>query len=195
MKITSPVKGYSETTEIGPYRFEFKDGVVDYDEAAHGKLNEGVKAYLKEQGYGIGATRVERPEPAPEPLDPRSDAADEQVGTKTRDGAVDPAEGDFLGPTNAGEANPHGSKVVNPEIHASQGVRPIKGGDVHVSDPAAQDAAEKAHTVAATDAEKADQPDPVGTEAENLKGQALDDALTGTADEKRQRLAEHQAQA
>lgn len=213
MKITSPVKGFNEATEIGPYRFEFKDGVAEYDEAEHGSLNAGVKAYLKEQGYGLGSRKASATDAPPEPLDPRSAAADEQVGTKIRDAAVDPLEGDFLAPTNAGEANPHGSTVVSPEIHASEGVRPVKGGFVHVDDPAAQDAAEKAHATAATDgtpvtvtdAEKADQPDPLPTGADpapgadvELKGEALDAALderglakTGTADEKRARVAEH----
>lgn len=201
MKIHSPIKGFNETTELGPYKLEFKDGVAEVDD-----LNDGAIAYLKENGYGVGSKKAAAPEAPPEPLDPRSDAADEQVGTKIRDGAVDPAEGDFLGPTNAGEENPHGSKVVNPEIHASEGVRPVKGGVVHVGDPDAQDQAETEHTedvtdgtpVTVTDAEQAEEPEP---ESDTLRGQALDDALeaaglskSGTADEKRQRLADHEAQ-
>ena len=55
------------------------------------------------------STRTERPMP----IDPRT-LEDEQVGTKLRDGAVDPKVGDFLGPSNAGEDNPHGPTVVNP---------------------------------------------------------------------------------
>lgn len=147
MKITSPVKGYTDTTTIGPVTLTFQDGVADYNDT----LPAGVRAYLKEQGYGLGSTSAKAPEPAPEPLDPRKAAADQQVGTKIRDGAVDPRPGDFLGPTNAGEANPHGTAVVNPEIHASEGVRPVKPGEVHVGDPAAQDKAETAHAAAATD--------------------------------------------
>jgi hypothetical protein len=220
VKITAPVKGYTDTTNIGPVTLDFKDGVAEYDTDKHGDLPDGVRAYLKEQGYGVGSTRVQRPEAPAEPLDPRSDAADEQVGSRTRDAAVDPREGDFLAPTNAGEANPHGSKVVSPEIHASQGVRPVKAGDVHVDDPAKQDEAEKAHAAAATDgtpvaitdqekadAEAAGQPgaplhekEPEPVEPEDLKGQALEDALderglpkTGSADEKRARVAEHDA--
>lgn len=223
MKITSPIKGYSETTEVGPYTLSFKDGVAEVE-----NLNDGAKAWLKANGYGVGSTKAKRPDdPTPEPTDPRKVTV-EQVGTPTRDGAVDPAKGDFLGPVNAGEANPHGSQVVNPEIHASEGVRPVKGGAVHVDDATAQDEAEKAHAAAATDgtavvvteAEEEDRQEPLpanpnpeppsgdgdgdGDTAStvDLKGQALDDALeaagltkTGTADEKRQRLADHQAQA
>ena len=69
-------------------------------------------------------------------------------GTRLRDGAVDPDPGDFLGPVNAGlegeAGNPHGPNVYNPEIHASQGVRPVRPGPVS-SDPAIQSAEEKAH--------------------------------------------------
>ena len=66
-------------------------------------------------------------------LDPRT-LTDEQVGTRLRDGAVDPRDGDFLGPTNAGVegelGNPHGPHVVNPEIHAMQDNRPVRAGAV-----------------------------------------------------------------
>lgn len=77
------------------------------------------------------------------PIDPRT-LEDEQVGTKLRDGAVDPKAGDFLGPSNAGEDNPHGPTVVNPEIHARQGVRPVRPGEVS-DDAEVQDEAETAH--------------------------------------------------
>ncbi|MGO2813378.1 MAG: hypothetical protein ACTIBG_18120 [Brevibacterium aurantiacum] len=77
------------------------------------------------------------------PIDPRT-LEDEQVGTKLRDGAVDPKVGDFLGPSNAGEDNPHGPTVVNPEVHAHQGVRPVRPGEVS-DDAEVQDEAETAH--------------------------------------------------
>lgn len=81
------------------------------------------------------------------PQDPRT-LEDQQVGTRLRDGAVDPRPADFLGPTNAGAegelGNPHGQTVVNPEIHASQGERPIRPGTVS-SDPATQSADESEH--------------------------------------------------
>lgn len=41
-------------------------------------------------------------------------------GTRLRDGAVDPREGDYLGPPNAGAegelGNPHGPNAVSPEL-------------------------------------------------------------------------------
>lgn len=44
----------------------------------------------------------------------------EQVGTATRDGAVDPRPDDYLGPSNAGEpgelSNPHGPHVISPGL-------------------------------------------------------------------------------
>ena len=63
------------------------------------------------------------------PIDPRT-LEDEQIGTRLRDGAVDPKVGDFLGPSNAGEDNPHGPTVVNPGLHALQDVRPVRPGAV-----------------------------------------------------------------
>ncbi|MGO2811012.1 MAG: hypothetical protein ACTIBG_06020 [Brevibacterium aurantiacum] len=40
----------------------------------------------------------------------------EQTGTPLRDGAVNPQPDDYLGPSNAGEADPHGPLVVNPGL-------------------------------------------------------------------------------
>lgn len=83
------------------------------------------------------------------PLDPR-DVGVQQIGTRLRDGAVNPADGDFLGPTNAGAdgqlGNPHGPNVVSPEIHGSQGVRPVRAGAVSGT-AATQSAAETGHLV------------------------------------------------
>ena len=84
-------------------------------------------------------------------MDARDFAEQQVVGTKLRDAAVDPKPEDFLAPTNAGKADPHGPDVVSPGIHANQGVRPVKPGPVHVDDTGKQDAAETAHTVASTD--------------------------------------------
>ena len=78
------------------------------------------------------------------------------IGTPLRDAAVDPKQGDFLAPTNAGEANPHGPDVVNPEIHASQGLRPVRPGDVPEADT--QDGNEKDHTVELQAGKTAEQP-------------------------------------
>lgn len=82
-------------------------------------------------------------------LDPRT-VTDETIGTPLRDAAVDPRPTDFLAPTNAGLAgeagNPHGPHVISPEIHGSEGVRPVRSGPVS-DDPAAQDTEETAHAV------------------------------------------------
>jgi hypothetical protein len=74
-----------------------------------------------------------------------------KVGSPLRDGAVDPEPHDFLPPTNAGKEDPHGPLVVSPEVHASQGVKPVVGGDVDVDDPQAQSAKELAATEDAMD--------------------------------------------
>lgn len=139
--IKSPVKGYTGKTFVGGTELAFKDGKADTVD----DLSEGARSYLLQAGYTVGKERVDRPE-AEAPVDSRDFDAPIVEGTKLRDAAVDPHEDDFLAPTNAGQADPHGPDVVSPEVHASQGVRPVKGGDVHVDDPDAQDAAETAHT-------------------------------------------------
>lgn len=142
MKIKSPAPHYTAKDAYGATVLEFKDGVAEVDE-----LPPAIRQYLQGAGYGIDAA-PETPEPAEIP-DPR-DLSEVQLGTALRDAAVDPREGDFLAPTNAGKANPHGPEVVSPEIHASEGVRPVKGGDVHVGDAGKQDAAETAHAATET---------------------------------------------
>lgn len=131
-KITAPVEGFNG--EIGGV--QFKDGTAETD-------NQAVISYCRNAGYAVDGTAKDLPE-APESPDPRN-LPDPDAAT-LRDAAVDPKPEDFLAPTNAGEANPHGPEVVSPEIHASEGVRPVKGGDVHVGDAGKQDAAETAHT-------------------------------------------------
>lgn len=97
------------------------------------------------------------------PIDPRTIPATTQIGTKLRDAAVDPRADDFLPPINAGEVgelgNPHGPTVVSPELHASQGVRPIRPGDVS-DDPEEQSDDETEHLAAWQP-----QTDPVNTVA------------------------------
>ncbi|WP_313816352.1 hypothetical protein [Citricoccus sp.] len=82
--------------------------------------------------------------------DPRAYVDPILHGTPLRDAAVDPRPTDFLPPTNAGlegeVGNPHGPNVISPEIHGSQGVRPVRPGDVS-DDPAIQSAAETEHLV------------------------------------------------
>lgn len=72
--------------------------------------------------------------------------------TKIRDAAVNPLPKDFLEPINAGAplplGDPHGPFVVSPELHANEDVRPLVSGPVS-SDPAVQEAAEKASLIAA----------------------------------------------
>ena len=65
------------------------------------------------------------------------------IGSPLRDAAVDPKPWDFLPPTNAGEADPHGPLVVAPGLHGV-GPKPIRGGEVFVGEPKKQGAAETA---------------------------------------------------
>lgn len=146
MKIKSPASTYTGTDRYGATVLQFKDGVADFD----GDLPAGVRLYLQSAGYGIDST----PKPVEEeaPADPR-ELTTERVGTELRDAAVDPRPEDFLAPTNAGaegdEGNPHGPNVVSPELHGSQGVRPVKAGPVE--EAPAQEAAEIAHAEASRD--------------------------------------------
>jgi len=116
-------------------------------------------------------------------VDPR-DVTDVQIGTRLRDAAVDPAPGDFLPPTNAGEegalGNPHGPTVVSPEIHASEGVRPVRPGAVS-STAATQSAAETAHAQAWQDATGTPSIEP--DDGEVAEGETLELVATaGTPD-------------
>ena len=99
----------------------------------------------------------------PEPADPR-ELDKVQLGTRLRDGAVDPHEGDWMAPTNAGEANPHGRQVVAPGIHAGSGTGPVRPGPV--SDDTDQQAADETAL----------------TEAIYVDGQPVQDAVADVAD-------------
>lgn len=135
-KITAPVKGYTGSGAAG---VQFKDGVAHTD-------NEAAIVYFRAAGYGIGS---EKPTVADvdEPVDPREVDDLERVGTRLRDAAVDPEKDDFLPPTNAGKANPHGPLVVSPGIHAIE-TQVIRPGVVHVDDIPAQQKAETAQAEA-----------------------------------------------
>lgn len=124
--IRTPVAGYTGRAYIGGLVLDFDEGTATVD----GDLPGGVAVYLAENGYGIDGAPKE-PAPTPEPADPREHALT-QVGTRLRDAAVDPRPGDFLPPTNAGDANPHGPDVVAPGIHAmeSKAIVPGEVGDV-----------------------------------------------------------------
>jgi hypothetical protein len=131
-KIKSPVAGFKGVVA----GVTFTDGEGE-------TTNKAALAYFKKKGYGVGGRKASsKPASMPEPADPR-EVSTTRVGTPVRDAAVDPRKGDFLPPTNAGQANPHGPLVVAPQVHGS-GPKPIHPGDVHVDDPAAQDAQETA---------------------------------------------------
>lgn len=139
--VTAPVADFTGTVA----GVEFVDGKADTTSPA-------ALAYFRRHGYTIDqVTQAE----TLEATDPRTVGTDgdgiEHLGTPLRDAAVDPEPGDYLPPTNAGEANPHGPEVVSPEIHGSQGVRPVKPGKVPVDAPEVQEAAETAHAAEFTD--------------------------------------------
>lgn len=137
MKIHSPAKGYTNKDQYGDVVLDFQDGVAEHE----GDLPPGIRQYLVGAGYGIGSSKAQPPEEPAEPADPR-ELEDGVVGTRLRDAAVDPKPEDFLAPLNAGEENPHGPKVVAPEIHAS-GPAGIVPGNVWVEDPEKQEKREK----------------------------------------------------
>jgi hypothetical protein len=152
-KVEAPNKGYNG---LGPGGAVFENGVAETDDDA--ALN-----YYRAAGYKVSG-KVDNPVESPEPPDSR-EVTESVVGTRLRDAAVDPEPSDFLAPVNAGDANPHGSSVVSPEIHAS-GPAGIKPGNVFVEDVAKQEKREKAYADArliqqatAADATKAEVPD------------------------------------
>lgn len=84
-------------------------------------------AYFRRKGYIVDG---EQRATDAEPLDPRDlggGTGVEPVGTKLRDAAVDPRKRDFLPPTNAGEANPHGPLVVAPGVHGAPSAPIVPG--------------------------------------------------------------------
>jgi hypothetical protein len=142
-KITAPVKqdGRHETY-FGSRQVIFEDGVAEIDF----ELNDGLKAYLRSNGYGVGSVAAKAPEDDIVIADPRELPDVQRVGTDLRDAAVDPRDTDFLAPTNAGQANPHGGEVVAPGIHAV-GPGPIVPGTVGSPDYQAAKEADTAEAV------------------------------------------------
>jgi hypothetical protein len=138
MRITAPNEHYSGT---GPGGVVFTDGVAELDPKR--PEHRAALAYFKDRGYGIDGDEATQPEGAPVQPDSREVGGEHAVGERLRDAAVDPRESDFLVPTNAGEADPHGPLVVAPGVHASE-TGPIHPGDVHVDDPQVQEAQETA---------------------------------------------------
>lgn len=142
--VETPEPGFTGTVS----GVQFTDG--------RGETNDpGALAYFRRKGYridGVVASSAPAPQPGPAlrrpapaapdaPTDPRQ-VTTRQVGTPLRDAAVDPRASDFLAPTNAGTANPHGPAVVSPGVHAEPPA-PIVPGPVS-SDPDEQDEDESA---------------------------------------------------
>lgn len=122
---------------------EFTKGVAQVD-----RHDAAAMSYFRRHGYLIdGETRT-----APDaPVDARDASVPAQVGSPLRDAAVNPRPGDFLPPTNAGQADPHGPDVVSPGLHGVEGVRPVTPGYVPPADP--QEDKETAAAVQATSGE------------------------------------------
>jgi hypothetical protein len=137
--VTAPVAGYTGHV-IG---IEFKSGRATVDRSELDAL-----AYFRRHGYGLSG--LAGTADSPEPPDPREvgegGSGTEVVGTRLRDAAVDPRPADFLPPTNAGQANPHGPLVVAPGLHATPPA-PIVPGPVS-SDAKEQEAVETAAAAA-----------------------------------------------
>lgn len=138
IKVYAPVETFKG--KVGAV--QFKAGVAEVDEDAP------ELAYFRRRGYGIGTTAspvvaYDKLEPTRdgEVVDARPYGEQHWAGKPLRDAAVDPLPSDYLPPTNAGEANPHGPSVVAPEIHAS-GPAGIRTGEVHVDDTKRQEKAE-----------------------------------------------------
>ena len=134
VKVLAPA-GESVNEEVGGVTF--RKGVATVDRSDTQAL-----AYFRRHGYIIEGELMEGE--TIRPIDARDAATAVKVGTPLRDAAVDPDPNDFLPPTNAGLADPHGPAVVAPELHGSQGTRPVRGGEVP-QEPAAQEVAEETH--------------------------------------------------
>ncbi len=135
-KIKSPIEGYNGSSTFGSTTLVFTDGEADAKD-----VPDGVLGYLRERGFGVDGKTVDQPAD-PAVIDSR-EVVEEQVGSKARDAAVDPKPEDFLPPVNAGKADPHGPKVVAPQIHAAK-EQPVRPGDVS-DDNAVQEKAESEH--------------------------------------------------
>lgn len=147
-KIESPVPGFNGVV-VG---VAFSGGVAE-------TTNQAAISYFRRHRYGVNGPP---PESSPATVDSR-DVTTQTVGTRLRDAAVDPRHGDFLAPTNAGKADPHGPDVVAPGIHGTP-PGPPRPGKVS-DDPKVQDAAETAHAARVHGVDIAP-PDPYATPPE-----------------------------
>lgn len=130
IKVHAPNRAFAGS--VGTVRFEAGVASVDDDTPE--------MAYFRRRGYGIG--KPAEPDPAPT-VDARDFAEAVPFGSPLRDAAVDPQPSDFLPPTNAGEADPHGPLVVAPGIHG-EGPAGIRPGETFVDDTDRQAAEETA---------------------------------------------------
>ena len=130
VRVHAPNRGYSGISA----GVQFVNG-----EATVHESNTGALDYFRKAGYGVDADPLTSHDKLEPPAHVRP--AIVQGGTPLRDAAVQPRDTDFLAPTHAGEADPHGPMVVSPQVHADgpKGVRP---GPVDVDAPAEQDADE-----------------------------------------------------
>lgn len=113
------------------------------------RVTPDVRAYASRHGLRFdGDKLVIEALAGPPPADSRTLGRPTIVGTPLRDAAIDPRPEDFLPPVNAGKADPHGPEVVSPEIHGSQGVRPVLPGEVKPAD--LQEPVEKGDAASAT---------------------------------------------
>lgn len=118
------------------------------------KDNPGAYGYFQSAGYEISGktlndapgqyARGREPEGAAPGTPDNPDGIER--GAAPRDAAVvkdaaGPMSDAFMPPTNAGEADPHGPRVVSPGLHAVPPA-PIRPGEVHVDDVARQEAEE-----------------------------------------------------
>lgn len=144
---TTKVKAPDPSFEGSVAGVLFKDGVGEFDP----KEQPGALGYFQSAGYEVGGKTLVADPPGryarqPEPAAPAPGTPDNPEGVTRgaplRDAAVEPHRDDFLVPTNAGEADPHGPRVVAPGIHALPPA-PIVPGQVS-GDAKRQDATETA---------------------------------------------------
>lgn len=55
-KVTSPIKGYNETTVIGHHTLVFRDSVAEIN----GPLNEGELSYMQSAGYTVSGIKRDK---------------------------------------------------------------------------------------------------------------------------------------
>lgn len=77
IKITSPIKGFNESSTFGPLTLSFKDGVAEVDE-----LPKALRAWLERKGYKVEDAAAE-----PEgPFDPAKHNQDKVIEHLEADG-------------------------------------------------------------------------------------------------------------